>query len=243
MKALLGRFYREIAFAGNKIICPLCGFRAKSFLPGGLHTKRKNAKCPRCGCVERHRILWRFFINKNIVLNEVNKSLLHFAPEPALEKRLKAILPKYKTSDFGTNYSDYSFDLTKINCPDNQWDYLICFHVLEHVCDDREAMREMYRVLRPGGTAFIQAPIWPSESHQTFENSNILDPRDRQITFGQDDHLRIYGLDIIDRLEESGFAVEIVRFSDFFHESEINLFALTNTSGISEVFFCCSKYV
>lgn len=234
---------QRIIYAGNKYMCPLCGFKAKSFMPGGLHTKRANAKCPRCGCVERHRILWRYFIYKNIVINEKNKSLLHFAPEPALKSKFLDILPNYKSSDYGTTTSDYAFDLTNMDCPDAQWDYLICFHVLEHVKDDRKAIREMYRVLKPGGTAFIQVPIWPSELHPTYENSVITDPRDRQITFGQDDHLRIYGMDFIERLKKVGFDVDEVRYLNFFNKPEILRFALTNTSGISEVFFCCKRDV
>lgn len=234
---------QQIISYGNKYECPLCGYKAKYFLPGGLHTKRANAKCPRCGCVERHRILWRYFISKNIVINEKDKSLLHFAPEQALKTKFLDILPNYKSSDYGTTTSDYAFDLTNMDCPDAQWDYLICFHVLEHVNDDRKAIYEMYRVLKPGGVAFIQAPIWPSEAHPTYENSVIIDPRDRQINFGQNDHLRIYGLDIIERLTEVGFVVEEIRYLNYFSESEILRFALTNTSGISEVFFSCKKDV
>ena len=207
---------RLARYSGDAIECPLCGFRARAFMPGGLHVKRVNAKCPQCGCVERQRILWRYFLKKNFVVNEPGKSLLHFAPEAPLRKRLQQLLPEYRCSDFEGQNADYAFDLTHIDCPNNQWDYLICFHVLEHVDDDRKAMREMFRILKPGGTAFIQAPIWPSEAHPTYENAVITDPRDRQITFGQSDHLRIYGLDIVARLSEAGFAIEAVRYADFF---------------------------
>lgn len=229
--------------SGKGLECPLCGFHAKSFLPGGLHTKRPNAKCPSCGCVERHRILWRYFLKKNCVINESEKSLLHFAPEHSLQKRFKETLKHYRSSDYEGDGADYNFDLTQINCPDSQWDYIICFHVLEHVENDRQAMREMFRILKPGGIAFVQAPIWPSEAHPTYENPLIIDPRDRQINFGQDDHLRIYGLDIKERLSEAGFEVEEVRYELFFDQNEIHRYALSNASGISEVFFCCKKYV
>ena len=229
--------------SGNRFECPLCGFRARAFLPGGLHVRRANAKCPACNSVERHRILWRYFLKKNIVVNEPDKRLLHFAPEPALRKRLQAALPGYRCSDFGGFDADYAFDLTRIDCPDAQWDYLICFHVLEHVDGDRRAMREMYRILKPGGTAFVQAPVWPSEAHPTYENPAIEDPRDRQIAFGQEDHLRIYGLDIEERLKEAGFVVEAVRYAHFFDDDEIERYALRNATGISEIFFCCEKNV
>ncbi|MFN4299848.1 MAG: class I SAM-dependent methyltransferase [Thermaurantimonas sp.] len=243
MKKVIKRLILKLKYSGNQHECPLCGFKARAFLPGGLHTKRVNAKCPSCGCVERHRILWRYFINIGCVVNEPHKSVLHFAPEPALRRKLTEMLPLYKCSDLSLEDADYAYNLTRVDCPDAHWDYLICFHVLEHIEDDRQAMLEMHRILKPGGVAFVQVPIWPSELHPTYENPTIIDPRDRQITFGQEDHLRIYGLDVVERLQEVGFEVQLVRYTDFFTSDEIHRYALRNTSGISEVFFYCRKHV
>ena len=113
--------------------------------------------------------------------------------------------------------------------------------MLEHVTNDATAMKELFRVLRPGGVAYIQIPIWPSEAHPTYEDPTITDERDRQITFGQHDHHRIYGLDVIDRLRSAGFSVTPVRYQEHFDQATIEANALRNNSGISEVFFVCEK--
>lgn len=227
--------------SGSKLECPICGYQAKNFLSGGLHTKRKNAKCPKCGSVERQRILWKYISEKSELKDKPHLNILHFAPEESLAKKLKQYFKNYKTSDFGTNKSDFNFDLMAVNCQDNTWDCVICFHVLEHVENDIRGMKEIYRILKQGGQAFIQIPIWPSESHPTYENPLITDSRDRKINYGQEDHLRIYGLDVADRLKSAGFNVSPIRYKEVFSSEEINRFGLENSSGISEVFFICEK--
>ena len=85
---------------------------------------------------------------------------------------------------------------------------ITCFDVLEHVPDDRAALREIVRVLRPSGWAILQVPCSAS-SAATYEDDRVTDPVDRDRVFGQEDHVRIYGQDYPERLGAAGFRVEV----------------------------------
>jgi ubiquinone/menaquinone biosynthesis C-methylase UbiE len=98
-------------------------------------------------------------------------------------------------------------DVQNIPFPDGSFDVVFCNHVLEHVADDRAAMREMWRVMRPGGWGVMLSPV--DETHRTtFEDDTITDRAERTRLFGQYDHRRVYGLDYADRLRKAGFTVE-----------------------------------
>ena len=83
---------------------------------------------------------------------------------------------------------------------------MLCSHVLEHVPDDRAAISELRRVLRPRGTALVLTPYRPDRP--TYEDPSVTKPLDRMVAFGQQDHVRIYGNDLADRLRTAGFDVE-----------------------------------
>jgi SAM-dependent methyltransferase len=102
-------------------------------------------------------------------------------------------------------------DITRMPLPDSSFDIILCSHVLEHVEDDRRAMAEMYRVLRPGGSAIIQVPL---QGDTTLEDPSATTADERKRLFGQHDHVRIYGLDITKRLEDAGFGVETEAATD-----------------------------
>jgi SAM-dependent methyltransferase len=96
-------------------------------------------------------------------------------------------------------------DIGALPFPSDAFDAIICFHVLEHIPDDRKAMKELRRVLRPDGVLFCHVPL--SGKLNTFEDPNITSPSERRRHFGQEDHVRFYGADIIHRLWEAGFQV------------------------------------
>lgn len=101
---------------------------------------------------------------------------------------------------------------------------MICSHVLEHVNDDRQAMRELYRVLAPGGTAILLVPM--SSRATTYEDPSITDPQERIRHFGQFDHVRLYGRDYADRLAGAGFNVEEFVFADQYGPEEVFRYGL-----------------
>lgn len=169
---------------------------------------RANARCPNCGARERHRHLWLFLQHKTNLLSD-RLRVLHVAPERILEKRLKS-QPNldYVSVDLARRRATVKADITGLPFPENSFDVILCSHVLEHVVDDRKAMRELHRVLRPSGWAAIMVPIkWRRD--QTFEDPTVVAPRDRERVFGQADHVRIYGRDFTSRLEEAGFRVSV----------------------------------
>jgi hypothetical protein len=84
-------------------------------------------------------------------------------------------------------------------------------------------------------------PIWPSESHLTYENKLIKDPRDRIIHFGQFDHVRIYGLDVVERLRSAGFTANVIDLEKELKQKEIDKYALHNSTNIRELTFRCTK--
>jgi SAM-dependent methyltransferase len=241
VRAKLARYYRALKYRGNKYICPICNFKARCFLSSGLYVKRANSKCPSCNSLERHRHLW-LFLSKYLE-DKKPKNILHFAPENCLQNILnKRTDLTYYTSDYDPQRkSNFHFDIQNIDNKNRTFDLIICSHVLEHIPDDRKGIEELYRVLNPGGIALIQVPIWPSEKHLTYENPDITDPRDRIIHFGQFDHLRIYGLDVIERIEEGGFKVEVLDMEKIIPEEMAIKYRLHNNLNIRELTFACYK--
>jgi SAM-dependent methyltransferase len=124
--------------------------------------------------------------------------------------------------------------ITAIHHPDNSFDVIVCSHMLEHVHDDRQAMRELCRVLRPTGWVILNVPI---NAERTFEDPSIIDPEERQRVFGQFDHVRNYGPDYQERLEEAGFAVSVTYPADLLSPPEIERQGL-GKGGAGEIFFC-----
>jgi SAM-dependent methyltransferase len=110
----------------------------------------------------------------------------------------------YTTADLESPLADVKLDIQHVPFDKDTFDVVICNHVLEHVPDDRQAMREIYRILKPGGFAILQVPMDPGLD-KTYEDPSILAPRDREKHFRQKDHYRLYGRDYPERLKEAGF--------------------------------------
>lgn len=138
-------------------------------------------------------------------------TMLHFAPEHALAVNL-ARLPRVRrtTTDLDGEGVDLAVDITAMPFAGEAFDAIVCSHVLEHVSDDRAAMAELRRVLRPGGWALVMVPIDHSRS-ETYEDASVLTPEDRERAFWQHDHVRLYSLDIAERLSEAGLEVRAAR--------------------------------
>jgi SAM-dependent methyltransferase len=162
-------------------------------------------------------LIWLYLTNETNLLAGRPLKLLHVAPEPRLSKLLSS-LPgvDYLSGDIRQGAAMVEMDITDIQYPEGAFDVVYCSHVLEHVVDDRKAMREFFRVLRPGGWAVLQVPIG---RETTFEDFSVVDPADRKRVFGQSDHVRIYGLDYPDRLREAGFDVDVVPYAERFSKS------------------------
>ncbi|MFP4664842.1 MAG: class I SAM-dependent methyltransferase [Bacteroidales bacterium] len=218
-------FYR-----GNKYECPVCGGTFRKMLPYG-NKGDDNRLCPRCLSLERHRLLWLFFKEKTNLFTE-RMRVLHVAPEqPFLERFKKLENLDYTTGDLLSPIADVKMDIMDIPFEDNHFDLVICNHVLEHVESDIKAMKEVLRVLKPGGRAFLQVPI-NYRNEETIEDLSITDPRERERIFGQYDHVRWHGLDYAERLRSAGFDVDENRFVESLGDEKIDRYRLRKEETI-----------
>ncbi len=160
--------------------------------------------------------------------------MLHVSPENCLEKRLKQLLGNnYVTADLENPRAMEKMDVTDIKHTDQSFDVIYCSHVLEHVDNDKKALKEFHRVLKENGWAILLVPI---TADRTFEDPSIIDPEQRLKVFGQKDHVRRYGPDYVDRLREAGFKVEVTVVKDLVSNNEAKLMGLSAASG--EIYYC-----
>lgn len=207
----------------QKYFCPICG-KTSIFLPFG-EIRRENALCPICNSLERDR--FSYFIYKKFFLDtEKNIKILHMAPE----EYLYYLITKNKNIDYLTmdicpdtytyakncqyqNACDMTFD-------DNSFDIIISNQVIEHVDDDKALIKECLRVLKPGGSLFLNFPYKNIE--KTFEDKSITTPEERSKYYGQSDHVRLYGKDFLKHLDFVSCKVEQLEEKKCFIKSDLD---------------------
>ena len=177
--------------------CPLCGRR---FRPFRTFNGRPNAQCRRCGALERHRALWL------LLRDDISGRVLDIAPDRSLERALRPMPGvEYVSGDLERTDVDVRLDVTAMPFDYASWDVVLCSHVLEHVPDDAAAIRELRRVVRPGGRVYVMVPLVPGRT-DTLEDPAATTPEQRLARFGQPDHVRIYAEDdLTARLRAGGF--------------------------------------
>ena len=217
VRVTLFRSYGVLYYRRVKRYCPVCqNGCGKSFLGfGGYFGEDNNSDCAcaRCGSHHRHRFHWLILAQQLFRQENSGCSLLHFAPESFFAKRFEDFFgDNYVTGDIEPGRAKFVVDITDICFPENKFDYIICSHVLEHIVDDITALKELYRVLKPGGTAYLSVPLRREEA--TYEDYSITSPAERTTHFGRYDHVRHYGTDIVDRIKSVGFCVEVKVPSD-----------------------------
>lgn len=191
---------------GNTYTDPIDNKSFRKFLPYGYENQRENVLSPSTLSLERHRLLWLYLKNETDFFT-APKRVLHFAPEQAFYKRFrKQKNLEYITTDLESPLADVKADICNLPFKENEFDVILCNHVLEHIPDDTKAMKELYRVLKPDGMAILQIPQDLSRE-KTFEDHSITDKKERAIIFGQYDHVRIYGRDYFEKLRSVGFEV------------------------------------
>ena len=244
-------WYRDIRlrkrlkqYKGENVFCPICNSTFREFTPFGF-PPRKNACCPRCASLERHRLLWMYFNEKTTLFRENQKvKLLHFAPEETFFNVFsKNRNMEYTPCDIDPSSYRYKgglkvkkVDISDIPFKDDTFDVVLCNHVLEHIPDDSQAMSELYRVMKKGAWAILQVPI-DLNRKVTYEDFSITTPKGREEAFGQTDHVRIYGQDYVTRLKKAGFNVVEDAFVKSFSPENQFRYGLLN----SELIYFCSK--
>jgi SAM-dependent methyltransferase len=189
--------------------CPVCERKFSKFLSyGSKVAHRENVLCPYDLTLERHRLMWLYLKNESNFFTAEKLDVLHIAPEQCFHGKFKAQKNlNYLTGDLESPIADLHFDLHHIPLEDNRFDVVFCNHVMEHVDDPIQCMKELFRVMKPGGWAIMQVPQDMSRE-TTYEDSTIVTPEDREKHFWQKDHVRLFGRDYPQWLEKAGFEVE-----------------------------------
>lgn len=247
IKKIIAYFFNKINILGNILIninnnqyCPVCSEKVLYFLPlpkqfrnkifiknqifSFLNAETLNYKaysCPKCSASDRERF-YALFIHKYVLpsSNIDDIKIIHFAPENALKKFMEKYSFKlYRTADLFMKNVDDQVDLTKLNIySEDYFDFFICSHMLEHIPDDKKAISELFRILKPKGRGILMVPILLG-LEKTYEDFSIVSNKDRLRHFGQEDHVRAYSkYDYINLLSNAGFTVIEFTAKDFTRE-------------------------
>lgn len=210
--------------------CPVCGKRVKGFLPLSQYyasnkmrwgnpyncedaetLNYRHYSCPHCAAADRDRLYALYLrralaplcANKAIVLLDIAPS----APLRALLLRDKRVV--YRSADLYARGVDDIVDITSMSIyAENTYDAFVCSHVLEHVEDDRKALSELFRILKPDGWGILMVPI-NLAIDEIDEDPSVTDEAERWRRFGQFDHVRLYSKrGFLQRVKEAGFSVD-----------------------------------
>ncbi len=207
-RALKNQINENVTKLDYKIKCNICNFQTDyQFLS---NDGRSNARCPKCGSLERHRGLIYYLKNTTDIVEHRNEVLLQSPPKAVFDKlNQRTNIVVYGVDPYETTYgADYVMELEELTFGDDKFDYIISIHVLEHVLDDQKALNEIYRVLKPGGTALIMLPI-NEYLEKTIDQPDIINTLDLQKKYYKDEkHLRYYGKDIEEKIIESGLIIK-----------------------------------
>ncbi len=222
--------------------CAICG-RVSNFIPAGI-SNREKAKCPYCKTVERHRLLYLILIKEYGYLLKNPIELLHFAPEAPFYKNFSNMenIDYYPVDINSDKYARRNtpirdeVNIENIPYDNEKFDSIICAHVLEHVTDYMKSMNELYRVLKKDGVCFVSVPL--SGNYETLENPEYNTPELRLKHYYQEDHLRLFGFDIKEKLESVGFNVKQYTIDDLINDEKYKeIYGLKSKFN----YFVCTK--
>lgn len=226
---------RGIWFLGARHVCPCCNWRVRAFTKGGGSFRTRPAGyCPRCNSKARHRRVWLYLQDRTSLFTQPHR-VLDVSPHRSL---FRALSGRPGVDYVGLDLepgpmATIAGDLTSLPVDGDEFDAVICVHVLEHVEDDRSAMCEIRRVLRAGGWALVNVPY--DSARSTYEDPTLTTASSRRAAFGEATHVRVYGTDLQDRLEAAGFSVS-VDHGEGLSEEAVARYGLT-----SESIFLCTK--
>lgn len=256
MVSILKNFLKKIRNTFNSLLlsfpkliqCNVCGWQGRHFLSDDWH---KYIICPNCRSEVRHRLFFATFQHIERFSNNVlfrNKRILHFAPSDTISNILRQYSTTYFTADLYRKNFDFKIDITSMpEIEDNSFDAVLVFDVLEHVTDYNKALDEIYRIMSDDGYSVFTVPQ-KDNLQVTYEDPSIITPKDRELHFGQHDHLRIFGSDFEDILADAGFLVEMIDHLNFSNElqkyhvlSPPELSKHPLATNFRKVFFCRIK--
>lgn len=236
--------FDSLRYRGDKFWCPVCEGRFRAMKPFvgsccllGVPKDHftQNAICPRCHSDIRHRFLVEFMRSCTDLFRK-RQNVLHFAPEISIYKLLKCADLEYVVADIDpSRFVDAVYsDITDIPFGDGTFDFVVCVHVLEHIKEDRIAIKEIFRVLKENGSAILAVPTYGART----VDSPGLDYKERERQYGAGDHLRLNGLDFSEKLKQAGFRVDIVSVDDVAGNYIDRTVHSPHTESDKYLFFC-----
>jgi SAM-dependent methyltransferase len=250
---------KQVQLINSRYYCPVCESKVVSFLPLPEFYRENQQKfgfpfrsdeaetcsdaaylCPTCGASDRDRLYALFLGDYIASLESVEPiHMVDFAPSEALSACIRRLIKssgkdvRYRTADLLAENVDDQVDIADLQSYENdQFAFFICSHVLEHVSEDRKALRELYRILKPGGRGILMVPIILSIA-EIDEDPEVDDEGERWRRFGQFDHVRLYSKSgFLERVREAGFKVNELD-KGFFGE---DLFGRTGISSQSVLY-------
>jgi SAM-dependent methyltransferase len=246
-----GRLPRPVESAPLQYKCPVCKNDVHEFLPlspfydqnfrkfGFPYTPYdfetlnvEQYSCPHCGTSDRCR-LYACYLGEKIPQYPQGQTIniLDIAPSAQLSQFIDCYQNViHHTADLFAKDVDFVVDVTDMSAiASDSYDILICSHVLEHVVDDRKALSELYRVLKPSGWGIIMVPI-NLAIQQIEEDPQEADVSERWRRFGQDDHIRLYSkVGFIERVKAAGFKLRELGV-DHFGISAFREYGITSKS-------------
>jgi len=212
LRSLRNRHISARRYRGDAVHCPCCGGDFSEFLPAGSGARaRPGAVCPLCRSRERDRLTWLFLRDREADLLCRHMQFLHVAPEPRLSDYFfNHIGEGYITADLMRHDVMVRMDVQSMLYPNETLDAIYCSHVFQDVPDDRRAIAECFRVLRPGGWAILNVPLFAESTAEAERAGNVRAAWDSR----PDEHVREYGHDYSERLAAAGFEVEVYCAAD-----------------------------
>ena len=217
----------EVVFAPKQVLCSVCGWTGWKFRAyADSNGIRRNALCHRCKTGSRQRALIRF-LTENDSLHPDMKCL-DFGAYLEYGKIFNALKCKLYFVDIVALNVDAAMDIVGLGIKNNCIDLIICYHVLEHVYNDLQALRELHRILNKNGTLILQVPWDPYR--KTYRKAT-------QSTFNPNNHVREYGYDIINKIKKTGFKVKLRNDKEGYTSREIKRYGIENAIS----FICCKS--
>jgi 2-polyprenyl-3-methyl-5-hydroxy-6-metoxy-1,4-benzoquinol methylase len=203
LRNLYGFFY-----SGRNFQCTICNKKLRKF----IDIFEDDLMCPNCGSLARTRRLQSILLQDFLVNQSVK--ILDFSPPRCRYRKLKKNTQiDYVSTDYAGEFmSDKQLNIVNIDEPDNRYDLIVCYHILEHIKEDKKAISELFRIMKPGGRGIIQTPF---KDGDIYEDDSIKTEAERRIHFGQEDHVRVYSVSgLCERLEKAGFVTKSIKYHD-----------------------------
>ncbi len=223
--------FRKFFYYGKDYYCPCCERYIRKFAPFG-DPIRLNAECPFCYVMERHRLRFLYLKKKTNFFKE-NLKVLDFGPEYYMQKIfMKMNNLDYISADINPKNAMLQMNITNIEFNENSFDFIFCISVIEHVVNDKKALSELFRVLKPGGCAFIEVPI----NYDLKETVELLTEQEK-LHHDKDFHVRDYAPDFFDHLKVMDFEETSISYKKELLPKKVTLYGLMNCEDTLRLYY------